>query len=248
MRLAMAIRYAHLIALFCLLAPPTAAGAMSVTPTQIEMMSTGRASRSSITVVNDGTDALPVELVVKRASLDEAGKASTSPAGDEFLIMPPQALIAPGSTQNFRIQWLGEPLLGASESYLLYVNQIPVKLQRRTSVVQIVVSMGVMVNVAPPRGEPALKVVQSGVVTDKQGRRHPTITVQNPTNIHALFPQSTVYVSSGKWSQTISSGELAQSIGIGLVQPGHRRRFVLPITLPANVASAQSSLEFRPKR
>jgi P pilus assembly chaperone PapD len=162
--------------------------------------------------------------------------------------MPPQALIAPGATQNFRIQWLGEPLLNASQTFLVYVTQIPVKLPRRTSAVQIVVSMGVMINVAPTRGEPALQVVQSGVVTDKGGRRHPTITVQNPTNIHALFPQSTVYVSSGNWSQTISSGELSESIGIGLVQPGHRRRFVLPITLPANVASAQCRLEFRPKR
>ena len=224
------------------------ANAMTVTPTQIEMASTGRSSRSVITVVNDGTDALPVELVIKRATLDEAGTPKTSPADNEFLIMPPQALIAPGATQNFRIQWLGEPLLDASETFLIYVNQIPVKLPRRTSAVQIVISMGVMVNVAPPRGEPALDVVGSGVVIDKAGRRHPTITVRNPTNVHALFSQATVHVTSGDWSQTMTSGELAQSIGIGLVQPGHRRRFVLPAVLPANVKSVRSSLEFKPRR
>ncbi|AGK56380.1 hypothetical protein HYPDE_23468 [Hyphomicrobium denitrificans 1NES1] len=222
-------------------------GAMTVTPTQIEMASTGRTSRGAITVVNNGTDALPVELIVKKVSLDEAGVPKGSPAGDEFLIMPPQAMIPPGATQNFRIQWLGEPLLEKSETFLVYVNQIPVKLPKRIRGVQVVFGMGVMVNVAPPRGEAALQVVKTGVVTDAKGRRHPTLTVFNPTNVHALFPQSTVRVSSGDWSETLSSGELAQSIGIGLVQPGHRRRFVLPVALPPSVTSVQTSLEFRAK-
>jgi P pilus assembly chaperone PapD len=220
---------------------------MTVTPTQIEMTSTGRTSRSAITVVNNGTDPLAVELVVKTATLDEAGVPKTRPAGDDFLVMPPQALIAPGATQNFRIQWLGEPLLDKSETFLIYVDQIPVKLPKRARGVQVVFGMGVMVNVAPPRGKPSLQVVKSGIVTDAHGRRHPTLTVFNPTNVHALFPQSTVRISGGSWSSTLSSGELAQSIGIGLVQPGHRRRFILPITLPERVTAVQSSLEFRPK-
>jgi len=232
---------------FCQLVLVPTANAMTVTPTQIEMTSAGRTSRSAITVVNNGADALAVELVVKKATLDEAGVPKASSAGDEFLIMPPQALIPPDATQNFRIQWLGEPLLEKSETFLVYVNQIPVKLPKRTRGVQVIFGMGVMVNVAPPRGEPELKVLGSGVVTDARGRRHPTLTVFNPTNVHALFPQSTVRLSSGDWSATLSSGELAQSIGIGLVQPGHRRRFVLPVVLPPGVTSMQSSLEFRPK-
>jgi P pilus assembly chaperone PapD len=225
----------------------TTASAMTVTPTQIEMKSTGRASRGAITVVNNGRDTLAVELIVKKATLNEAGVPTVSPAGDEFLIMPPQALIAPGATQNFRVQWLGEPLLEKSQTFFIYVNQIPVKLPKRTRGVQVVFGVGVMVNIGPPRGEPSLKVLGSSVVTDASGRRHPTLTVLNPSNVHALFQQSTVRVSSGNWSETLSSGALAQKIGIGLVQPGHRRRFILPVTLPPGVSSTRVSLEFRPK-
>lgn len=240
-------RVTFFVLFFCELVLASTANAMTVTPTQIEMTSTGRASRGAITAVNNGADALAVELVVKKATLDEAGIPTSNATSEEFLIMPPQALIPPGATQNFRIQWLGEPLLEKSETFLIYVNQLPVKLPKRIRGVQVVFGMGVMVNVAPPRGEPELKIVNSGVVTDERGRRHPTLTVINPTNVHALFPQSTVRISRGSWSETLSSGELAQSIGIGLVQPGHRRRFVLPITLPPGVMSVQSSLEFRPK-
>lgn len=225
----------------------TTANAMTVTPTQIEMKSAGRASRGAITVVNNGQGTLAVELIVKKATLNEAGVPKTSPAGDEFLIMPPQALIAPGATQNFRIQWLGEPLLEKSQTFFVYVNQIPVKLPKRARGVQVVFGVGVMVNIAPPRGEPSLEVLGSGVVTDASGRRHPTLTVLNRSTVHALLQQATVRISSGNWSETLSSGTLAQKIGIGLVQPGHRRRFILPVTLPPGVSSTRVSLEFRPK-
>src|SRR5262245_6014680 len=124
-------RAVFLAPFFGLLALAPQAGAMTVTPTQIEITSLGRSSRGAITVGNDGSDVLAVELVVKRAMLDEAGLPKATPAGDEFLVMPPQALIAPGATQNFRIQWLGEPLLDKSQTFLVYVNQIPVKLPKR---------------------------------------------------------------------------------------------------------------------
>jgi P pilus assembly chaperone PapD len=211
------------------------------------MASAGRQSRGVITVVNDGERPLPVEIVVKKALLDEQGIPANTDAGDEFLIMPPQALIAPGATQNFRIQWLGEPLLEHSETFFLFVNQIPVKLSKRTHDVRLVFSIGVMVNVAPPRGLPALNLIESGIVVDKSGRRHPVVIVENRSSTHAILAQSTIRLLSGSWSKTISSGEIAQAIGIGLVQPGHRRRFVLPVTLPENVTTVQCSLEFRPK-
>ena len=147
------------------------------------------------------------------------------------------------------MQWVGEPLLAASESYMMSVNQIPVKLPAGKSAVQIVMSFGVVINVAPPQGLPALKLVGTGVETDKKtGKRHPTITVENPTKIHALLPQSTIGVSGGGWSYTFAQTELREKVGIGLVQPGKKRKFILPVDLPANVSSVQASLDFKPKR
>lgn len=226
---------------------PRTAFAMTVTPTQIEMTSAGRASRGAITVANNSSAPLAVELVAKLATLDENGVPKAESANDEFLIMPPQAMIQPGATQNFRIQWLGEPLIEASKTFLIYVNQIPVKMTRKTSAVQVVFGMGVMVNVAPPRGQASLEVVRTDITTDSRGRRRPILTVFNPSNVHALFPRATVQVSDGSWSETITSGQLAQSIGIGLVQPGHRRRFVLPALLPPDVKSVKTSIQFNAK-
>lgn len=199
---------AILLALLCgIFLTPRAAFAMTVTPTQIEMTSAGRASRGAITVVNNSIAPLAVELVTKLATLDESGVPKAKAADDEFLIMPPQAMIPPGATQNFRIQWLGDPLIEASKTFLIYVNQIPVKMTKKTSAVQVVFGMGVMVNVAPPHGQAALEVAKTDITTDTRGRRRPVLTVFNPSNVHALFPRATV-----------------RSLGRQLVGDHHKRR------------------------
>lgn len=226
----------------------TAASAMTVSPTHIEMVSVGSSSRARITVTNTDDKPLAVEAILRRATLNEGGTPEASDSGDDFLIMPPQAIIPPGGTQNFRVQWMGEPVIETSQSYLLYMTQIPVRQPRSTTIVQVVVSIGVMINVAPPTGVPSLRVVGSSIVRDSMGRRRPAITVENPSNVHALFPQSSIELSSGAWAQSVPPGALSQFIGIGLVQPGHRRRFVLPVEVPADITSVRASVDFRPKR
>lgn len=222
--------------------------AMSVTPIQVEMLSAG-GPRAQVTVTNDAKEPLPVEVVLERLTLDENGGRKTAKAGDNFLVFPPQAMIAPGSSQVFRLQWVGEPEVAESQSFLMSVNQVPVKLPKGQSAVQIVMSFGVVVNVAPPKGSPALRIVESGVTTDKRtGKRHPTVTLENPSKVHALLPDGTLRLTGGGWSHTMGPREIGEKVGIGLVQPGKKRKFVLPVELPGNVASVQVALDYKPKR
>jgi P pilus assembly chaperone PapD len=222
---------------------------MAVTPIQVEMTSAGSQSRAQITVTNDSTEPLPIEIKIEKLTVAENGDRKLTKAPDNFLIFPPQALIRAGATQVFRIQWVGEPMLAQSESFMMTVAQIPVKMPASKTAVQIVMNFGVVINVAPPQGLPELKLVGTGVETDKKtGKRHPSITVENPSKIHALLPQSTLAVSGGGWSHSFSQTELREKVGIGLVQPGKRRKFILPVELPANVPSVQASLDFKPKR
>jgi fimbrial chaperone protein len=235
-----------LAALVSLLVSP--AVSFTVSPTQIELVSIGNKSRSIVTVVNGSDQPMAIETVVKRMSLDETGKATTTNAGDEFLLMPPMALIPPGRTQNFRVQWLGDPQIDASQSFYLYFNQVPVKMPVGHKGVQVVVGMGVMVNVAPASGAPQLRVVGTGIEVDKTGKRRPTLTVHNPSKVHALLPTATVRLASQSWSQTLPSGLLSEHIGSGLVQPGKRRKFILPVDLPREISGVQASIEMQPQR
>ena len=226
----------------------SAAHAMSVTPIHVEMASTGNTSRTQVTVHNNSKDAMPVETGLERMSLDENGNRKLVKAGDEFLVFPPQAIIPPGGTQVFRLQWVGEPMLGQSQSYMLSVSQVPVKLPQGQSKLQVVMSFGVVVNVAPPQAAPSLKVVGSGLTTDSKGQRRAFVTVENPTKFHALLPDGKLSLAGTGWQHTLTSTEMREKLGIGLVQPGKRRKFVVPLDLPASVTTVQASLDYNPKR
>lgn len=248
MRIANALRAVAAAALMCSTATATTQ-AMTVTPLHVEMVAMGSASRSLVSVTNESNNQLPVEILLSRLAVGENGERRLSPAGDDFLVFPGQALIAPGSTQSFRLQWVGDPAIAESRSYMVSVNQIPVKLPRSQAGVQVVMSFGVQVNVAPVNAAPSLVLVGAGTEIDrKTGRRRPTITVQNTSRMHALLPHGSIQLSSGGWSRHLDQSFLGEKIGVGLVQPGKRRRFVLPVDLPANVAQIQAALEFRPRR
>jgi fimbrial chaperone protein len=232
------------------LSVPGLGWAMGVSPVQLELQSAGTTSRSTLTVDNKGGVALPVEITIKRMTQDENGVRKYHADGaSEFLILPPQAMIAPGGSQVFRVQWVGEPQIAESKSYMFFANQVPVKLPTNTSGVQMVTSMGAMINVAPPQSQADLKVVSTGVEVDKKsGKRHPTLTVENPTKTHALLPKAAIKLQAAGWQESYAPDALLSQVGIGLVPPGQRRKFVLPAVLPQGVTGVQASLEYGAKK
>ncbi len=229
------------------LAATGAAEAMSVTPIQVEMTSAGSASRSQVTVRNSSDTPLPVETSLQTLRLDANGSRKLSPAGDDFLVFPPQAMIPAGGTQVFRLQWVGDPALAKSQSYMFTVSQVPVKFPKDHNKVQVVMGFGVVIDVAAAGVTPSLTVVSTKLAKDKQGKQHAIMTVENPTNTHALLPDGSISLTGDGWSKTLTSTDLRDTIGIGLVQPGMRRRFVLPGIVPTSVTNLQVSLNYRPK-
>ena len=224
----------------------TAANAMSVSPLVLDMSTTGTSSHEQLSVLNDAASALPVEIVVSRLELSENGEMITKPAGDEFLVFPPQALVKPGGTQNFRIQWVGDPNIPTSQSYVFSVNQVPVKMSKGQSGVQIVFNFATIVNVTPPGGRSEISLVAAGVGKDDKGKLRPEVTVKNPGNINAKLTDATIRLSSGSWSETLEPDELRQAMGLGLVQPGKTRRFALPVDLPNGVKQVTASIDYKP--
>jgi fimbrial chaperone protein len=242
-------KYASAIAAACVLGLCAAdvANALDVTPIQVEMTSAGRASRSQVTVHNSADTPMPVETALKSLHLDANGIRKLTPAGEDFLVFPPQAMIPAGGTQVFRLQWVGDPALAKSQSYMFTVSHVPVKFPKDQSKVQVVMGFGVVIDVAAAGVTPSLNIVSTKLAKDKNGKQRAIMTVENPTNTHALLPDGKVNLSGEGWSKTIESTELRDTIGIGLVQPGMKRRFVLPTIVPASVTNLQISLDYHPK-
>jgi P pilus assembly chaperone PapD len=224
----------------------TPAHGFSVQPLAVEMVAIGSNSRATLQVENDGAQPAPVEVVVKKLEIGVDGKTTETAAGDEFLVFPPQAVIPPGATQSFRVQWTGAPDIKKSQGYMFYVNQLPVKRKASETGVQMMLNFGVLVNVAPAGAESSLKLVKAEAASE--GKKHGAmVTVENPSAMYSYFSDAKLTLESGSWRKVLSSSELRQLIGYGIVQPGKTRRILVPADVPAGVGKIEAALDYKPK-
>ena len=224
----------------------SSASAMVVEPLLLDLASAGKGSQQAFMVANNGAAPLPVEIAVSRIEFGPNGEQTSQRSGQEFVIYPPQAIVAAGATQVFRIQWVGEPDLAKSRTYRFDISQVPVKLAKEKSGIQIVMTFGITVNVAPPQGKSEIQVMGAAPVVGKDGKRLAALTVKNPGSKHAYLRQSVIDLSGSGWSAQMTSAAFGQQVGLGIVQPGKERRFILPIEVPAGVSAIKATVKYDP--
>src|SRR3546814_13467998 len=90
-------------------------------------------------------------------------------SSDLLIALPTQAIIPPGATQAFRIQYIGDPEVDHSRHYYAEVAQLPVEIPGGQSTIQILYNFQAMVNVASiTAGAPDLSVESAETVRPDQ--------------------------------------------------------------------------------
>jgi P pilus assembly chaperone PapD len=234
------------IATILLIALATAgtAYAMGFQPMDMEMTSAGAGARTQFYVSNDSAVAVAVEITVDGLSYTEDGKQVTKEvSGNDLLILPATASIPPGATQTFRVQWVGDPEIKASQSFMVHANQMPVRDTSGKSRIQVVQGFGAILNVAPANGAADLKLLSAAPAKGPKGGPALSILVENPTNTHALIANTALHAGS----QTIGPDTMRSTVGIGVVAPGKKRRFLVPLAAPVE-AGATVTIDYRGKQ
>lgn len=223
-----------------LLASSPLVQAETVQPVVVDLSSTGSGMSQTITVENTFTQPLPVELRVEELTFDQAGLHGTGKDTGDLLIFPPQAIIQPGQTQSFRVQYIGDPALARSKHYYVTVAQLPVQLPQGQSAIQILYNFQVLVSVRPSGAKPELKIAKSEVALDEKGQAIAAITLTNDSPAHGYLSKGRLRIierdRSGKevFRRTLAGPEIQQTVGFGLVGAGQTRRLLIPIQLPTS--------------
>src|SRR5690606_18112978 len=150
---------------------PIAAEAARVSPMIVEVEPLGRGSVARIELSNPGQAEFPVEVQMFRGVISEAGELELIPADEHFLVFPPQRVVPAQAQQVFRVQYIGEPELAASEIYYLQIRQIPVDIAPDGSQAQVRANVSVRVHVVP-RGtspDPVFESIRPVVREDVTG-------------------------------------------------------------------------------
>jgi fimbrial chaperone protein len=229
----------------------TAADAMTVQPVVVDLQTSGRAMTQVITVENTFANPLPVELRVEELSFDESGIHNTGKDPGDLLIFPPQALIQPGQTQSFRVQWVGDPDLKTSKHYYITVAQLPVELPEGQSAIQILYNFQVLASISPAGAKPNLTLRTSEIGRNEAGKPIAVVTVSNDSAAHGYLSQGRLKIvekdAAGKvvFQRTMAGPEIQQTIGFGLIAPHQTRRVSIPVELPTMEGSVEA--QFTPE-
>jgi P pilus assembly chaperone PapD len=221
--------------------------ATSVSPMVVDLQSTGRGVVANVSVTNTADKPLTMEVGTVALEPRPDGLSPGDGSADDLLVVPPTALIPPGQTQTFRIQWIGDPEPAISYHYYVGLNQLPVQLPEGESAVQIVYNFNVLVSVGATDGKAAL-VVQSSAITEREGKPAPSVTVSNSGDTYGYLTQRSLKIvqtdSSGKevFNRTLAGNEFQQLVGYGLVATGQTRTMVLPIELPSATGTLTATL------
>ena len=220
--------------------------AMTVQPIVVNLSTSGRGMTQVVTVENTFANPLPVEIRVEELSLEADGVKGTGKDNGDLLVFPVQAMIQPGQTQTFRMQYVGDPDLARSKHYYATVAQLPVQLPQGQSAIQILYNFQVLVSVAPQGAKPDMKVSGARVGHDRDGKPVPLVTLTNAANAHGYLSKGRLRIvqrdSAGKevFRRTLSGPEIQQTIGFGLVGAGQTRNVQVPVQLPQDGGSVEA--------
>jgi fimbrial chaperone protein len=242
------LRLKHALTMFCAaLLPAQAAVAMTVQPVVIDLQTAGREMTQVVTVENTFATPLPVELNVQELELTPDGVKQTGKDPGDLLVFPPQAIIEPGQTQTFRIQYVGDPALAKSKHYYVTVAQLPVKLPEGQSAIQILYNFQVLVSIAPAKIKPQISITAAEIGKNANGKPVAVLMVANETPAHGYLANGNLRIvqkdASGKqlFAKTYSGAEIQQTMGFGLIGGGQTRRVVVPVELPSADGTVEAS-------
>ena len=221
---------------------------MSVEPLVLDIDSVGKGATQSFKVINDSVSPMPVEIGIGHMEIGPGGEQREVPADKDFIVYPPQTTIPKGGAQIFRVQWIGDPAIKASRNYRFSVSQVTLKRLEKAAGIQFAISFGVIVSVSPPQGKADIIVIAATSVKGKDGKQAVALNVKNPGNKHAYLRDAAIALSGRGWSTKLTAYEVQQKIGLGIVQPGKERRFLLPVEVPRNVSDITASIDYQPEK
>src|SRR6185437_13322690 len=125
-------------------------------------------------------------------------------SGDDFVIFPTIANIAPGARQVFRIRYIGNPSIAQSKLYMFSTAELPVPLDpnEKQAQLQIVYAINSIVTVKPPKAKPDVRVAEVDRKTSSKGVHGVDVVFQNDGPAHAYIGTDTLQLSSGSWHVT----------------------------------------------
>lgn len=205
----------------------SAAHAQRVAPMIYELEPAGERATTVLRLENTQARPMTIEVMVYERQIAPDGSETRKAADDDFLIFPPQSLVQPGTTQSFRVRYVGTGTLDATKMYVVSVNQVPVQDEASTESVQFVVNFATAAYVTPAGLKSDVKATSATLV---DAARVVQVEVKNNGLKYASLARSTFTVTDASGASfSLTDEPLRTALGLTVVPAGGSRVFRLPV-------------------
>lgn len=224
----------------------SAAAAMSVSPMSVEMAPSGPEARETLEVSNTGSQPLPVEVVFEKLEYLPDGTSGVITADDEVMIFPPQAMIAPGRAQTFRLQYAGDPAEAKAGVYFVTFKRMTLDetSPEQSVVIKLQLQFRVTIFLKSGAGEPDIQVVAAEGKTANE-RSGVELTLRNDGADLGYLSDADIHLSASEGSEAIDAYEVLRRAGHGVILPGRTRKIFLTTEQAKFSGPVAASLSFK---
>lgn len=214
-------------------APIAATEAFDLKPIMAQLTPSGPGSSRSFVIQNTHTQPIAVELKMFKRQQDLAGTDKREPDEDDFVIAPAQMVIAPGQSQNVRLQWIGDANTTVERSFRMVAEQLPISFEQkstgdRQAEVQVQYRYEAALYVTPPASKPHVTLVSAEPAKDGSGAPMLKLRLKSDGTRRAILDKPQLDVTAAGAPSAALSGPGIASLNNINILAGAEREVLLP--------------------
>lgn len=207
--------------------------AYDLQPIVIQLTPAGAGSSQTMTITN--THPVPIAIEVKAYKRNQRPDGSDELTLDEedLIVFPPQMVIAPGQSQNFKVQWVGDSAPKTELAYRIVTAQLPIKfdvpeVDGRRADLSVNYRYEAALYIMPPGVEPVAELLSAKAVSGQDGTTQIELEIASIGTMRAILdaPSLQVATASGQ-TLTLTGEDIQPLLGLNIL-PGNTRIIRIP--------------------
>ena len=232
------------------LGPARDAEAYDLKPMVIQLKPSGAGSAATAVITN--THSVPIALEIRAYRREQLPDGNDKLVAEDrdIILTPPQMVLAPKTSQSFRIQWVGDAKPSRELAYRIVTEQLPIQFAKvtrndRTADITMKYRYEMALYVEPEGAKPEVSIASAEVVKGKDGARELSLRFRSTGTMRAILDKPVVEVAGG--GSPVRLDQVATNALVGLnILPGAERvvRVPAPVGLPDGPVKASLTTEY----
>ena len=194
------------------------------------VIKTNDSNLSNINVSNTSSDTLTLDVKVNRLIGVVNGSFQIESSEENFLIFPQTMIIRPGSSQVVQVQWLGDPSIRSSETYLVNISQVPVALPGEVDQgLQVSLAFNVVFHIIPEDAQPNLVLTGKELTALETGEPALKLELSNDGTRFAHVSDAEISISGGGYNLHLTPLDIKEKQLDTIILPGTTQHINIPL-------------------